>query len=182
MGKRAGNAILVDDVVGEIGKDATRYTYLSRSIDTKIVFDLDLLKEQSDKNPVYYVQYGHARICSIVRKAPEALGMRAGDIEAQIAARASVLEHPSEIALMRKILELPEVVALVANTLQPHHFTTYAYNLCVAFSKFYDDCPVFKEPRPSEAVIYSRMRLARVAQLALARVLGLMGMDAPERM
>jgi arginyl-tRNA synthetase len=182
MGKRAGNAILVDDVVGEIGKDATRYTYLSRSIDTKIVFDLDLLKEQSDKNPVFYVQYGHARICSIVRKAPEALGVSADDIDAQIAARPSVLEHPSEIALMRKILELPEVVALVASTLQPHHFTTYAYNLCVAFSKFYDDCPVFKEPRPSETVIYSRMRLARVAQLALARVLGLMGMDAPERM
>jgi arginyl-tRNA synthetase len=182
MGKRAGNAILVDDVVGEIGKDATRYTYLSRSIDTKIVFDLDLLKEQSDKNPVYYVQYGHARICSIVRKAPEALGLSAERIEAEIAARPAVLEHPSELALMRKILELPEVVALVAGTLQPHHFTTYAYNLCAAFSKFYDDCPVFKEPRPAESVIYSRMRLARAAQSALARVLALMGMDAPERM
>jgi arginyl-tRNA synthetase len=182
MGKRAGNAILINDVLDEIGKDATRFTYLSRSIDTKIVFDLDLLKEQSDKNPVYYVQYGHARICSIGRRAPEMLGRPAADIEAEIARRPTQLEHVSELALIRKILELPEIVALVANTLQPHHYTTYAYNLCAAFSKFYDDCPIFKEPRPPEPVMYTRLRLARAAQIALARVLALMGMDAPERM
>jgi arginyl-tRNA synthetase len=182
MGKRAGNAILINDVLDEIGKDATRFTYLSRSIDTKIVFDLDLLKEQNDKNPVFYVQYGHARICSIERKAPEALGKTPAEIEAEIARRPAKLEHASEQALMRKILELPEMIALVATTLQPHHYTTYAYALCAAFSKFYDDCPVFKEPRPSEDIMYSRMRLARAAQITLARVLGLMGMDAPERM
>jgi arginyl-tRNA synthetase len=173
---------LIDDVLDEIGKDATRYTYLSRSIDTKIVFDLDLLKEQSDKNPVYYVQYGHARICSIGRRAPEMLGRPAGDIEAEIARRPTQLEHVSELALIRKILELPEIVALVASTLQPHHYTTYAYNLCAVFSKFYDDCPIFKEPRPPEPVMFTRLRLARAAQIALARVLALMGMDAPERM
>ncbi len=182
MGKRAGNAILVDDVVEEVGKDAVRYTYLSRSIDTKIVFDLDLLKEQSDKNPVFYVQYGHARICSIARKAPEALGLTPEAIEHEIATRPAQLAEASELALARKMLELPEVVTLVATTLQPHHYTTYAYALCSTFSKFYDECPVFKEPRPPEAVMYSRMRLARAAQLTLARVLRLMGMETPERM
>ena len=182
MGKRAGNAIWIDDVIDEVGKDAVRYTLLSRSIDTKIVFDIDVLKEQNDKNPVYYVQYGHARICSIARKAPEALGKSAEEIEREIAARPARLEHPSEFALARKLLEWPEVVALVAGTLQPHHFTTYAYALCSAFSKFYDDCPVFKEPRPPEDVMYSRMRLARAAQLTLARVLRMMGMETPERM
>lgn len=182
MGKRAGNAIWIDDLIDEVGKDAVRYTLLSRSIDTKIVFDIDVLKEQNDKNPVYYVQYGHARICSITRKAPEALAVSADEIERQIAARPAMLEHPSEFALARKILEWPEVVAMVAASLQPHHFTTYAYALCSAFSKFYDDCPVFKEPRPPQDVMYSRMRLARAAQLTLARVLRMMGMDTPERM
>lgn len=182
MGKRAGNAIWIDDLIDEVGKDAVRYTLLSRSIDTKIVFDIDMLKEQNDKNPVYYVQYGHARICSIARKAPEALGLSADEIERQIAARPTALAHASEFALARKILEWPEVVAMVVATLQPHHFTTYAYALCSVFSKFYDDCPVFKEPRPPQDVMYSRMRLARAAQLTLARVLRMMGMDTPERM
>lgn len=177
MGKRAGNAIWIDDVIDEVGKDAVRYTLLSRSIDTKIVFDIDLLKEQNDKNPVFYVQYGHARIASIFRNAREALGDAA--VDAGLQTRASDLQHPSEQTLMRKLLELPEVVALVAVTLQPHHFTTYAYALCSAFSKFYDDCRILKQP---DDVLFSRLRLARAAQLTLARVLHLMGMDAPEKM
>lgn len=177
MGKRAGNAIWIDDVVDEVGRDAVRFTLLSRSIDTKIIFDLDLLKEQSDKNPVYYVQYGHARIASIFRNAQEALGAEA--VAAGLAAHGCDLQHPAELALARKLLELPEIVALVATTLQPHHFTVYAYALCSAFSRFYDDCRVLKQP---DAVLFSRLRLARAAQLTLARVLHLMGMDAPEKM
>jgi arginyl-tRNA synthetase len=177
MGKRAGNAIWLDDVIDEVGRDAVRFTLLSRSIDTKIIFDLDLLKEQSDKNPVYYVQYGHARIASIFRNAQTELGEAA--VVAGMAAHGCNLQHPSELALARKLLELPEIVSLVAVTLQPHHYTVYAYALCSAFSRFYDDCRILKQP---EAVLFSRLRLARAAQLTLARVLHLMGMDAPEKM
>jgi arginyl-tRNA synthetase len=182
MGKRAGNAIWVDDVIDDVGKDAIRFTLLSRSIDTKIVFDLDLLKQQNDKNPVYYVQYGHARIASIFRKAAEVLEMDEPAIAQQMSQHGSVLAHPAELALMRKLIELPEIIALVADTLQPHHLTTYAQSLCAAFSKFYEACPILKEPRLEPAAMYSRLRLARAAQLTLARTLGLMGMDAPERM
>ena len=89
------------------------------------------------------------------------------------------MRHPAELALLRKILELPEVVALVAQTLQPHHFAHYAYALCSAFSAFYDNCRILKEP---DAVLYPRLHLARAAQLALVRVLALMGMAAPDRM
>jgi len=177
MGKRAGNAIWIDDVVDEVGRDAVRFTLLSRSIDTKIIFDLDLLKEQSDKNPVYYVQYGHARIASIFRNAQTELGAAA--VDAGLAAHACDLQQPAELALARKLLELPEIVALIAATLQPHHYTVYAYALCSTFSRFYDDCRILKQP---DAVLFSRLRLARAAQLTLARVLHLMGMDAPEKM
>ena len=177
MGKRAGNAIWIDDVVDEVGKDAVRFTLLSRSIDTKIIFDLDLLKEPSDKNPVYYVQYGHARIASIFRNAQETLG--AEPLAAGFAAHTCDLQHESEMALARKLLELPEIVALVAATLQPHHYTTYAYALCSTFSRFYDDCRILKQP---DAVLFSRLRLAKAAQLTLARVLRLMGMETPEKM
>ncbi len=178
MGKRKGNALLIDDIINETGADAFRYIMLSRSVDTKFAFDLDLLREQNDKNPVYYVQYGHARICSIERKAEEESWL---DREANPQFTTSNLhyEHPSELMLIRKILELPEVVELVAKTLQPHHYTTYARDVTQAFSKFYEDCRI-KGSAP--AVIHARLQLARAAQIALAKTLRLMGMTAPERM
>ncbi len=178
MGKRKGNALLIDDIINETGADAFRYIMLSRSVDTKFAFDLDLLREQNDKNPVYYVQYGHARICSIERKAEEESWL---DREANPQSTTSNLhyEHPSELMLIRKILELPEVVELVAKTLQPHHYTTYARDVTQAFSKFYEDCRI-KGSAP--AVIHARLQLARAAQIALAKTLRLMGMTAPERM
>lgn len=185
MGKRKGNALLIDDIVNETGPDAFRYIMLSRSVDTKFAFDLDLLREQNDKNPVYYVQYGHARICSIERKAEEE-GWLSGDssLQNEIENPQSEIqnlqyEHPSELLLIRKILELPEVVELVARTLQPHHYTTYARDVTQAFSKFYEDCRI-KGSEP--AVIHARLQLARAAQLTLAKTLKLMGMTAPERM
>lgn len=177
MGKRKGNAILVDDVLDDIGSDAFRYVMLSRSVDTKFAFDLDVLKEQSDKNPVYYVQYGHARICSIFARAAE---RRPQDVPGYEQS-ALVYEHPSEHALIRKLLELPEVVELVTQTLQPHHLTGYAQSLATAFSKFYDDCPVIREDVPAD-VMRARLKLAHAARIALAKSLHLMGMTAPERM
>jgi arginyl-tRNA synthetase len=177
MGKRKGNALLIDDVVDEIGADAFRYVMLSRSIDTKFTFDIDVLKEQNDKNPVYYVQYGHARICSIERKAAEEGWLPDSVLNSQF----SILnfEHPSELALIRKIIELPEIVELVATSLQPHHYTTYAREVTQAFSKFYEDCRIKGSP-PDAA--FARLQLARAARLTLEKTLKLMGMSAPERM
>jgi arginyl-tRNA synthetase len=185
MGKRAGNIVTLDDVVDEVGSDATRYVLLSRSIDTKIVFDLDLVKKQSDENPVYYVQYAHARICSILRKSREEIGDSGLEIQqAQSGNRELPIgdyqfQHPSELALIRKLLELEEVVEQVTTQLQPHHLTTYAQSLATTFNAFYRDCHVLGE---APEVTAARLKLVRAAKLTLARTLALMGMSAPERM
>ncbi len=192
MGKRAGNIVTLDDVVDEVGADATRYVLLSRSIDTKIVFDLDAVKQQSEDNPVFYPQYAHARICSIFRKAAEmGSGASTGSADAtgveeqrfdtltEQSGQAEMYTHPSELNLIRKLLEWPEVVELVATTLQPHHFTTYAQSLAATFNAFYRDCRIIGE---TPAVYAARMKLARASQITLARTLTLMGMSAPERM
>jgi arginyl-tRNA synthetase len=172
MGKRKGNAIWIDDVIDEMGVDAFRYVMLSRSVDTKFVFDIGVLKEQNDKNPVYYVQYAHARIASIERKAQE----EGWEINREATVN---LTEPSEWMLMRKVLELPEIIEQVATSLQPHTYTTYARELGQAFSKFYDECRI----KGAESdVAGSRLKLAQAARLTLAKVLGLMGMSAPIRM
>jgi arginyl-tRNA synthetase len=185
MGKRAGNIVTLDDVVDEVGADATRYVLLSRSIDTKIVFDLDLVKKQSDENPVYYVQYAHARICSILRKAEEVISNQLLVNETSVPTNHQLpithyqFSHPSELALIRKLLELEEVVEQVATQLQPHHFTTYAQSLATTFSAFYRDCRVLGE---TPEVTAARLKLVQATKVALARTLALMGMSAPERM
>jgi arginyl-tRNA synthetase len=178
MGKRAGNIVTMDDVVDEVGSDASRYVLLSRSIDTKIVFDLELVKKQSDENPVYYVQYAHARICSILRKASEEPGT--SNLQSPQSALTNYqFTHPSELALIRKLLELEEVVEQVAVQLQPHHFATYAQSLAATFSAFYRDCRVLSE---APEVTAARLKLVQATQTTLARTLALMGMSAPERM
>jgi arginyl-tRNA synthetase len=172
--KRKGEFISLDEVIDEIGPDAIRFMLLTRSIDSKITLDLELAKEQSDQNPVYYVQYAHARIASILRKAHE-IGAPAdagGDTR--------LLKHPSELALIRKMLELPLVVEQAARDLAPHHLTHYAQDLASAFSAFYRDCRVVDSSAPE--LTSARLMLCRAVKLTLARVLGLMGMSAPDSM
>ncbi len=182
MGKRSGNIVTLDDVVDEVGSDATRFVLISRSIDTKIVFDLDLVKKQSDENPVYYVQYAHARICSILRKSKEEIGdsrteMSTPNLQSPISNY--TFSHPSELALIRKLLELEEVVEQVATQLQPHHLATYAQSLAATFSAFYRDCHVLGE---APEVSAARLALVQATKTTLARSLALMGMSAPEHM
>lgn len=172
MGKRKGNAIWIDDVIDEMGADALRYVMLSRSVDTKFAFDLNVLKEQNDTNPVYYVQYGHARTCSIERKA--------ADENWSVNSAATLqYEHPAEQMLISKVLELPEVVELVATSLQPHHYTTYAREVTQTFSTFYEACRI-KDSPPD--VAYRRLQLVHAVRQTLAKVLRLMGMSTPEKM
>ncbi len=172
--KRTGDFISLDEVIDEIRADAIRFMLLTRSIDSKITLDLELAKEQSDKNPVYYVQYAHARIASILRKAEE-VGV---PTDAQGDAR--LLTHPSELALIRKMLELPLSIEQAARDLAPHHLAHYAQDLASTFSAFYRDCKVVDASAPD--LTAARLVLSRAAKLTLARVLELMGMSAPESM
>ena len=176
LSKRTGNIVTVDDLVDEVGADACRYFFLSRAAETQMEFDLELAVRQSADNPVYYVQYAHARIAGIIRAAQER-GIEAGD-DADI----SPLTHEAELALIRQIVRLPELVETMAANLEVHHLPHYARELATAFHWFYQQCRVVSDAAEDAAVTRARLRLCQAAKVALARCLALMGMGAPERM
>jgi arginyl-tRNA synthetase len=175
MSKRRGEFITLDDLIAEIGVDATRYFMLSRSNDSTIDLDLHLARSQSAENPVYYVQYAHARIASVRRKAGEERVARA------LAATGLDVElHPSERALVKKLLAFPEEVAEAAERRAPHRIAAYALDLAQVFTAFYRDCLVVgAEP---EALEDWRLRLSVVTQRTIARALDLLGVAAPDEM
>jgi arginyl-tRNA synthetase len=175
LSKRAGTQVDLREVLDDIGPDALRFFLLARAADSQMDLDLDLARQQSDENPVYYVQYGHARIASILRYAEEQGHTDEG-------ADVRLLNHPSEMALIRKMLELPEVVTMAAERLEPHHLTHYAQDLASTFHSFYRDCRVVSSERADAEITKARLRLVKAAKLVLARTLRLMGVDAPERM
>jgi arginyl-tRNA synthetase len=174
MSKRKGEFVTLRELLDEIGPDPIRFMLLTCTVDATIDFDLDLAVEQSDKNPVYYVQYAHARISSILRYAREL------DWDLETPGDVSLLTHESELALIRKILELKEIIALAATQLAPHHLTAYAKELASVFHGFYRDCRVVAPEEPE--LTRARLMLTHAAKDVLARVLHLMGMSAPERM
>jgi arginyl-tRNA synthetase len=175
MSKRRGEFVTLEDLVDQIGVDATRFFMLQRSHDTAVDIDLDLAREQSSENPVYYVQYAHARIASVRRKAGEERVARA--LEATVA---TVALHPSERALVKKLLAFPEEVAEAAARRAPHRIAVYALELAQVFTAFYRDCQVVGA-EPVEVEDW-RLRLSVVSQRTLARALALLGVGAPERM
>lgn len=173
LSKRAGNIVLIRDVVDEVGADAARFFFLSRSADSQMEFDLELAKRQSAENPVYYVQYAHARIAGILANAAErSVSFDDGDV--------SLLTHPAEMELIRKMLQLPELVHLMATTQAPHHLPHYAQDLATEFHQFYTECRVLDAE--DVALSKARLKLCLAARTALSRALTLMGMSAPERM
>lgn len=180
MSKRSGDFLTLREVAEDVGADAVRFMLLTRSPESSIDFDLNLAVEQKNDNPVYYVQYGHARICSILGKA-EGEGFaadgaaRSGDEEAL-----ALLTHPLELDLIRKILELEEQIDLAVDKLSPHNLTHYALELARIFSGFYEKCRVVDGEYPQQT--RARLLLSLAVRNALARVLGLMGMSAPETM
>ena len=129
LSKRAGDLVTIADVVDEVGADALRFNLLTRSPESTIEFDLDLAVEQSNENPVYYVQYSHARICSILDRAEEIGIPIDGEGDEAVGLVLSRLDHPSELALLRKMLELEEQVLLAVEKLSPHNLTHYAIDL-----------------------------------------------------
>jgi len=173
ISKRSGDIITLREVVEEVGADACRFFFLSRSTDSQMDFDLELAKKESLDNPVYYVQYAHARIASILRLAQErGIDYTDGDV--------SLLTTESELTLIRKMLLLPEIVEIVACTLEPHHLTYYAQDLATIFHSFYKQCRVVSPD--NEALTKARLKLVEAAKLVLAKTLHLMGMTVPDRM
>jgi len=172
ISKRSGDIITLRELVEEVGADACRFFFLSRSADSQMDFDLELAKKQSADNPVYYVQYAHARIASILRLAQEReIDYEGGDT--------SLLTTEPELALIRRMLLLPEMVETIACTLEPHHLTYYAQDLATVFHSFYKQCRVVSQ---NEALTKARLKLVQAAKTVLSRTLHLMGMTAPEKM
>ncbi len=173
ISKRSGDIITLREVVGEVGADACRFFFLSRSADSQMDFDLELAKKQSADNPVYYVQYAHARIASIIRLAQQrGIDYRDGDV--------ALLTTEPELTLIRKMLLLPEIVEVVVHTLEPHHLAYYAQDLATVFHSFYTQCRVVS--RDDEILTKARLKLVAATKLVLAKTLHLMGMTAPEKM
>ncbi len=172
LGKRTGQFITLREVIEEVGADALRFNFISRAADSHMDFDIELAKRQSAENPVYYVQYAHARIAGILAQATErGVDPANGDV--------GLLTHEAELALVRKMLRLPELVDSIAVTLEPHQLPYYAVELATAFHDFYEKCRVLSD---DQALSRARLKLVSAAKITLARTLALMGMTAPERM
>jgi arginyl-tRNA synthetase len=174
MSKRAGTFVTLDQLIDEVGTDAARFTLLSQSNDSPMNFDIEVVKRQSMENPVYYVQYGHARIASILRNASER--GQPGRLED---ADLSLLSSEPELELLRRIAELPNRVAEAAELRAPHRLTHGAQDLAAQFHRFYTECRVLTD---DEALTRARLWLCVGTKLAIANVLGLLGVSAPESM
>ncbi len=176
MSKRKGEFVALDELIEDIGVDAARFFLLQRSHDTAIDLDLDLARKQSQDNPVYYVQYAHARICSILRKAEAESKDRSNDTTDD----ENAALHPSEKELIKKVLDFPEVVGVAAENREPHNLTAYATELAADFHVFYRDCRVVGA-ESAEAEIF-RLNLCSATRRVIAKSLDLLGVDAPDEM
>jgi len=175
MSKRTGDFVTLDELLDEVGPDAVRFMLITQSASATIDFDLDVAIKQSDENPVYYVQYAHARIASILKKAAEVgITIEGGDV--------SLLTHPAELELIRAMLRLPEIIELVATKLEPHHLPHYAIEIAGIFHSFYKQCRVVSSDPADAAISRARLKLVAAARYVLARTLNLMGVNAPETM
>jgi len=180
LSKRSGELVTLDELIDDVGPDAAKFFFLLRSPGAQMDFDLDLAVKQSAENPVFYVQYAHARLCSILERAKEqGLTPDGGDV--------ALLAHPSELALIREMMRLADVIEVVVTSLEPQQLPHYAMSLATAFHAFNDafkqaNDPSLKVITENEALSRARLRLVLAARIALARVLGLMGMSAPEKM
>jgi arginyl-tRNA synthetase len=172
VSKRTGDLITLEEVMDEVGVDACRFFFLARSASSQMDFDLELAKKQSQENPVYYVQYAHARIASIMRLVDEKkIDFADGD--------SGLLTTVPELTLIRKLLNFPELIEMATITLEPHHLAYYAQELANSFHAFYKECRVVTD---DEALTKARLKLVMASKTVLAKTLHLMGMTAPERM
>jgi arginyl-tRNA synthetase len=177
MSKRAGTVVTIDDIVGAIGVDAARYALARYSLDSPIDLDLDLWTRRSNDNPVYYVQYAHARIASLLRAAAEA-GLSLGT-----GYEPGLLSHVRENDLLKALAGFPDVVASAAELRQPHRVARYLEDMAGAYHRFYDACRVLpRDGEPAAELARARLWLADAARIVLANGLGLLGVTAPDRL
>lgn len=173
MSKRAGNVVTIDELIDTVGHDVARFFFLMYAPETHMNFDLGLAEERSQKNPVYYVQYAHARLCSILRKAEdEGIAEGKGDL--------ALLAHEKERELIRELMFFPELVETVAMDYSVHKLPQYAMRLADKFHSFYDACRVIDEEQ--KELTLARLELVRATRVVLAETLVLMGISAPEKM
>jgi len=183
MSKRGGTFVALEDLISEVGPDVARFFFLMKSVDTHIDFNSDLAKEQSEKNPVYYIQYAHARICSILRKCK----MQKSKCKITIK-NLKLLTHPNELELIRQLIRFPEIVEDTAKDYQIQRIPQYALDLATVFHQFYRDCRVLRSPegakedRVGEELSNARLALVLATKTVLKNTLNLMGISAPEKM
>ena len=176
MSKRTGELITLDELIDEVGVDAIRYTFLTKSTDTTIDFDINIAKEQSDKNPVYYVQYGHARICSILAFA-ESKGFKYDGVKK---VDLGLIKEPAEIGLIKTLEEFEDIVEAVSKNYAPHLLTIFASKLASTFHSFYAKVRVVNED--DIPLTQARLALLNATHITLRNVLSLLGVSAPEKM
>jgi arginyl-tRNA synthetase len=175
MSKRAGRLVTMDQLIEEVGADVAKFFFLARKNTSHMDFDLDLAKSQSDDNPVYYVKYAHARICSVLRNA-QAQGLEPGTPTAD---DLRLLKHPAELALVRLLPELPNTAARAAASRDMARLTSFATEVATAFHQFYHQCKILTD---DPALVRARVALSRATRTVLANTMALIGIDAPERM
>ena len=174
LSKRSGKAITLATLLDEIPMDAARFFFNLRDPDTHLEFDLDLAIEESSKNPVFYVQYAHARICRMLGKFAEE-GITLGSVQAS----ALAYTEEAELAVIRQIAALPDTINEAAASYNPSRITRYVYELAQLFHKFYDSCKIKGE---SEEVVMSRLALCTAVKTVIKNLLDLLKVEAPEKM
>lgn len=175
MSKRTGRSITLDDLLDEVGVDAARFFFNMKTSGSHLDFDMDLAVEQSNNNPVFYVQYAHARICSILRKLQEENIERIPSEKVNLA----LLTQPEELALIKKLAEYPEEIKMAAQTLEPSRLTHYVMDVAAGFHSFYNACRVKGE---EEDLMQARLFLIHCTKIVIKNVLDLIRIDAPEKM
>ena len=173
MSKRSGEIVALDEIIDEVGVDAARFFFIALATESPLTFDLKLAVEKESENPVYYVQYGHARIASVLKRA------LAEDVEAARSASLGALVDPAEIALVRRLSEFPRVVAGIVEHLAPHRLARYARDVASEFHQFYTECKILAEDRD---VRLARLALCVASKSVLAHALALAGVTAPDSM
>lgn len=179
MSKRSANFVTLDELIDEVGSDAVRFFFLMRSVSSHLEFDLNLATEQSDKNPVYYVQYAHARIASILRFAESEGIFQANDAATLSNIQFELLKEPSEIALAKLLMEFPEVVESTCFGYEPQRLTTYLHDVATLFHRFYHEHRVVI---PERELSSARLALCLASKIVLANGCKILGISAPERM
>lgn len=175
LSKRTGETITLRELMDEVGVDAARYFFCMRSLDSQLDFDMTLATEKSNENPVYYIQYAHARICSIARQLAEA-GIEAVALDEL---KLDTLQAPEELALVKKLGEYPELLARAARERAVHHVATYTYELATLFHSFYNQCRILGVDTDLQQ---ARIALVKAVGHTIRHALGILGVSAPERM